>query len=225
MTPLVIVCGPPASGKTTLADAIGSRLGLPVIAKDLVKERLMDHVGADPNLGAAAFAVQFAIARELLESGAWLVLEGAFFRDQKEIADIAALGDTVVVNVDCELEELERRYVERHGERHPAHRGLEAFPDLREASVQKCPKNDLGDVHLRTHVMGRTCGGLLERQDRVNLDRTDLRRRILRRPSRRLGAVLAVQDEVAVEPRRRSVHRSVSGLRVSVAGRDAEGGR
>jgi hypothetical protein len=103
-----------------------------VISKDLVKESLADHVGSDPNLGAAAFAVQFAIARELLESGAGLVLEGAFFRDQKEIADIAALGDTVVVNVDCELEELERRYVERHAERHPAHRGLEALPDLRE---------------------------------------------------------------------------------------------
>src|SRR5258708_20772393 len=98
MTPLVIVCGPPASGKTTLADAIGTRLGLPVIAKDLVKERLMDHVGADPNLGAAAFAVQFAIARELLESGAGLGLEGGFFRDQKEMRAIAALRDPVVVD-------------------------------------------------------------------------------------------------------------------------------
>jgi glucokinase len=132
VAPLVIVCGPPASGKTTLAGTIGRHLRLPVISKDLVKESLADHVGSDPNLGAAAFAVQFAIARELLESGAGLVLEGAFFRNQEEIADIAALGDTVVVNVDCELEELERRYVERHGERHSAHRGLEALPDLRE---------------------------------------------------------------------------------------------
>lgn len=131
MPPLVIVCGPPASGKTTLAETIGRQLGIPVIAKDLVKERLADHVGADPNLGAAAFAVQFAIARELLRSGVGLVLEGAFFRDQSEIADVAALGDTVVVKVECELEELERRYTERHSGRHPAHRGPEALPDLR----------------------------------------------------------------------------------------------
>jgi predicted kinase len=132
MPPLVIVCGPPASGKSTLAETIGKDLGLPVIAKDLIKERLVDQVGKAPNLGAAAFAVQFAIARELLESGAGLVLEGAFFRDQGEIADVAALGDTVVVNVECSLEVLERRYVERHDERHPAHRGPEALPDLRE---------------------------------------------------------------------------------------------
>lgn len=75
-----------------------------MIAKDLIKERLVDQVGKAPNLGAAAFAVQFAIARELLDSGAGLVLEGAFFRDQAEIADIAALGDTLVVNVECSLE-------------------------------------------------------------------------------------------------------------------------
>ena len=132
MTPLVVVCGPPASGKTTLAGAIGKHLGLPVISKDLVKERMADHIGSAPGLGAAAFAVQFAIARELLVSGSGLVLEGAFFRDQSEIADIATLGDTIVVDVVCELEELERRYAERHSERHPAHRGPEALPDLRE---------------------------------------------------------------------------------------------
>jgi predicted kinase len=129
MPPLVIVCGPPASGKSTLAETIGKDLGLPVIAKDLIKERLVDQVGKAPNLGAAAFAVQFAIARELLDSGAGLVLEGAFFRDQAEIADIAALGDTLVVNVECSLEVLERRYVDRHRSRHRAHRGPEALPD------------------------------------------------------------------------------------------------
>jgi hypothetical protein len=107
-------------------------LRLPVISKDLIKERVMDHIGRDPNLGAAAFDVQFAIARELLKSGAGLVLEGAFFRDQGEIAEVAALGDTVVITVKTRLEVLERRYVERHEERHPAHRGPEAIPDLRE---------------------------------------------------------------------------------------------
>jgi hypothetical protein len=34
---------------------------MPVISKDLIKERLMEHVGRDPNLGSAAFAVQFSV--------------------------------------------------------------------------------------------------------------------------------------------------------------------
>ena len=132
MTPLVIVCGPPAVGKTTLAKALSTQLGLPIISKDALKEALMDHVGGSPAVGAAAFAVQFAMAHELLRAGVGIILEGAFFVDQVELADIAGLGDTVVIRLDCPLEVLEKRYIDRQGSRHPSHRGLEALPDLRQ---------------------------------------------------------------------------------------------
>lgn len=36
-----MVSGPPASGKTTLAQAIAPALGLPLIAKDTIKQALM----------------------------------------------------------------------------------------------------------------------------------------------------------------------------------------
>jgi replication-associated recombination protein RarA len=36
-----VVSGPPASGKTTLAQAIAPALGLPLIAKDTIKQALM----------------------------------------------------------------------------------------------------------------------------------------------------------------------------------------
>ena len=127
---LLIVCGPPAAGKSTIARGIGDALGLPIVAKDAIKEALMDHVGGGPGVGAAAFAVQFAIARELLRAGAGLVLEGAFFRNQAEIADVAAAATPVVIEVLCAIDVLERRYTERHEGRHPGHRGLEALPDL-----------------------------------------------------------------------------------------------
>lgn len=92
----------------------------------------MDHVGGGPKVGAAAFAVQFAIARELLRSGVGLILEGAFFRTQSELADLAGAAHSAVIELKCELGELERRYTVRMGGRHPEHRGLEALPDLRE---------------------------------------------------------------------------------------------
>jgi hypothetical protein len=45
-----------------------------VIAKDLIKEALMDHFGGDEPVGVAAFAVQFTVARAILESGSGLIL-------------------------------------------------------------------------------------------------------------------------------------------------------
>ena len=72
---------------------------LPVMAKDAIKEALMDHLGGAEPVGAAAFAVQLAVARTLLESGAGLILEGAFFRDQHELSELVKLGRTAVV--DC----------------------------------------------------------------------------------------------------------------------------
>jgi len=133
VTAFVIVCGPPGSGKSHLASRLGRALRLPVISKDLIKERLMDHLGATAEVGEAAFETQFAVARELLGAGTRFVLEGAFFRDQGALRELAAIGDAVVVEVTCDLDTLERRYTERHqrGDRHPGHRGLEALPDLR----------------------------------------------------------------------------------------------
>jgi len=132
MPPLVIVCGPPAAGKTTLASEVSRQLQLPVLSKDDLKEAMMDHLGGAPLVGAAAFAVQFAVARELLKAGVGVVLEGAFFRDQTELIDLAALGNAVVLSLECSLAVLEQRFVERQGSRHRSHRGLEAIPDLRE---------------------------------------------------------------------------------------------
>jgi predicted kinase len=129
--PLVIICGPPGAGKSTLATTLSQRLRLPVIAKDAIKEALMDHLGGGAAVGVAAFAVQFLIARTLLESGLGLILEGAVFHDQGELGELANVGRSAVVHVSAPLDCLVARYAAREPDRHPGHRGLEAIPDLR----------------------------------------------------------------------------------------------
>ncbi|HEX8858768.1 MAG TPA: AAA family ATPase [Actinomycetes bacterium] len=42
---LVLVTGPPASGKTTLARPLAFSLGLPLLGKDTIKEALFDTLG------------------------------------------------------------------------------------------------------------------------------------------------------------------------------------
>src|SRR3954464_2787712 len=82
---LIVVTGPPGAGKTTIAGTLRDRLGLPLIAKDALKETLGDALavrGGDREesrrLGAATFEVQLAVVRELLAAGGPHVVEGNF---------------------------------------------------------------------------------------------------------------------------------------------------
>ena len=65
----VVVSGPPASGKTTLARAIAPAVGLPLIAKDTIKEALMavlpvPDVAASRVVGRASVAALLAVAAQ-----------------------------------------------------------------------------------------------------------------------------------------------------------------
>src|SRR3954453_10531269 len=81
---LVVVTGPPGAGKTTVAAALRERLGLPLMAKDALKETLGDALECagdrheSQRLGMATFHVQFAVVRELLAAGVSLIAEGNF---------------------------------------------------------------------------------------------------------------------------------------------------
>lgn len=129
--PLVIVCGPPGAGKSRLATILSRKMRLPLIAKDLIKEELMDHFGGNEPAGTAAFAVQFTIARAILEGGSGLILEGAFFRTQPGLGAVAAMARAAIVHVEAPVDCLMERYAIRQVDRHAGHRGREALPDLR----------------------------------------------------------------------------------------------
>jgi predicted kinase len=130
---LVMVTGMPSSGKTSVAEELARRLRLPLVAKDEIKESLYESLGADDvassgRLGAAAFALIFALARTMLGSCVSVIVEGNFFHDHE--AEFVALPPHRLVQLHCHapLPVLLDRYARRS--RHPGHHDTEKIKEL-----------------------------------------------------------------------------------------------
>ncbi|HEX3986195.1 MAG TPA: AAA family ATPase [Acidobacteriaceae bacterium] len=133
---IVIVSGPPGSGKTTLARPLARKLAFAVICKDDIKESLYVSMGGasgdlefSRRVGDAAMDLLWVLAMQC----PGVVLEANFrTHSPEERARVAAL-DGMVVEVYCRvpLEEASRRFAERaRDERHhPAHPLMEMPPE------------------------------------------------------------------------------------------------
>jgi predicted kinase len=111
---LILVTGPAGSGKTTLAYALGTAIGCPVVSRDAIKEGM---VAAEPGFTAASgdpltrrtYGVFFASLDLLLRAEVTTVAEAAFghqlwFQGLRSLTDLA---DLRVVR--CRLSDAESR--------------------------------------------------------------------------------------------------------------------
>jgi predicted kinase len=129
---MIIVSGPPCSGKTTLARHLADRLNLPFIYKDGIKERLFDRLGTgglewSSLLSLASYDLLYYFIESQLKAGASLVVE-ANFRPERETRRFLELNERYAFlpfQIQCHtegqvlLERFRRRAAS--GERHPGH--------------------------------------------------------------------------------------------------------
>jgi predicted kinase len=125
----VVVTGPPGSGKSTLSRALADELGLRLLAKDELKERLLDadpvrSVAQSREVGRRAVQDLLAAARDAEEG----VLDSVWVDRSAAVERLGALGDVVEVFCRCDVTTMRRRYAERG--RHPGH--LDALRDADE---------------------------------------------------------------------------------------------
>lgn len=116
----MLVSGSPASGKTTLAHAIGVGLPCPVVSRDEIKEGLVHASGGGtPHWGAAiaheTFALFYRIVGELVRAGCSVVAEAAFLRDlsQGEVTELVAEADACLVHCQVDRDVAVQRFLER----------------------------------------------------------------------------------------------------------------
>lgn len=136
---LIVVCGAPASGKTTLSRRLAGDLRLPLLEKDLIKESLASTVGAPDRessrrLGYASTRLLYELATSLLRHGTNVMVESNFDRSfaSVELDRMSAIAHVFVVQCWSDQETVLRRYRQRFncGERHAVHFDSEALPDL-----------------------------------------------------------------------------------------------
>lgn len=140
---LVIVSGLPATGKTTLAKALGDDLALSVFHKDHFKELLFE-TRANPDaeidratsrdFGKQSMYLLYAIARELIRRGVSCIIE-AYFHPELAAPELAPLaGVSRLIQVHCAAEDalMVARYRARFekGERHDVHFDATMVADL-----------------------------------------------------------------------------------------------
>ena len=119
----MVVSGPPGSGKSTVAEPLARELGLPLVAKDTIKEALMEALGApdveaSKRLGAAAIEAMLAVAAA---SPVGAVLD-CNFRRSIAAGELRRLpGQVVEVFCRCDEEVAWARFEARAGTRHPGH--------------------------------------------------------------------------------------------------------
>jgi predicted kinase len=136
---LVVVSGPPGSGKTTLAHQIALGVGCPAICRDEIKEGMVQGTpgfvpGPGDELTARTLPTFFGVLELLLRAGVTTVAEAAF-QDRvwrPRLEPLRGLARIRVVHCVVPSEVAFRRSLSR-GERNPLRRA-HADPDLADAA-------------------------------------------------------------------------------------------
>ena len=134
--------GPPASGKTFVAELVSDRLRVPLIAKDAIKETLFETLGTgdvewSQQLGRATLALMYGALEAHLKARQPVIVEANFAAEDAHprFRALDARYPLKPLELHCTAPDdvLLARYAARAGTRHPGHLDAERMPDIASA--------------------------------------------------------------------------------------------
>ncbi|WP_277555018.1 AAA family ATPase [Halobaculum limi] len=131
---LVVVCGLPGAGKTTVAEAVADRLDADLLRTDVVRKELFPDPDYTTEESRRAYEALLDRADAVLSTGNAVVLDGTFRRAERRrwARDLGARhdADAQLVHVTCEEAVAKRRIRAREGDASDA--DVEVYDLLRE---------------------------------------------------------------------------------------------
>lgn len=139
---LIIVSGPPATGKTTLGRKIAEKFQIPIISKDEIQEIIFDNLGWSDREWAiktsfTSVGIMYYMMESLLKADKSLVVESNFV-PQNDNSKMHELKEKIQfkslqIQLQGDGEILFKRFLERANDsnRHPGHGDLENVEEYR----------------------------------------------------------------------------------------------
>jgi len=141
---LIVFSGPPCSGKTTLAESLAFRTGIPYVQMDSLRHRLLPDGDHGKEQRDIAYRAVHLIAEAILRLDHPAILDATYGPDEhrQELEQIARQEEAPVFLVECRVtpETAARRFRKRA----PGHPAVDLTPERVAALVRDYPYSGEG---------------------------------------------------------------------------------